>query len=580
MRDRMKKTIITLLVVTAMMIGIMPFASRKAEAATNQIVWDASVISSISLDGKDSRSFSSGGITVNAYAVPELVEGQDYSLCDFKNSTIRIGTGDISFSPSVGSITKIEIECDTVENFFKTELNIDWKLTGPNGYITLTCEKVPMIAHRLYDASHDAPLAVNHIKKITFTVTVVDYNIEVSADPTEGGSVSGGNTYEKDSEATVTATPYKGYAFVNWTENGNEVSTDSTYTFKVTGNRKLVANFDVAYNLWVGGRQVRSKYLSNKTEGWSYDPETLTLTLENANITNTYKRSCIYIDSLGGTLTIFLKGSNSIGNKVAVDGIFVIMTPTVITGDGSLTVTDVTEIGIADDGSGITIKDTTVKFENCQYGINGSDTLKIDNSTVTVSADYDGIFYETVIITDSKVDVTASRFGILSYDNKISISGNSYVSADTTDSGAKAAGYAMAATKGFELDGVEIIEPEEGDTKPKTIFEQERYAIVDKGDNIAPKAVIAKTYTITFQNDDETVLQKKNTPVYETPKYEGNTPTKKSDGTYTYTFKGWDKEITAVKGNETYTAVYDKSPIEKPESTPIRPYNIPKTGIE
>ena len=132
MKNRIGKTIVTLLAVIALLIGIMPFASRKAEAATNQIIWDASVISSISLDGKDSRSFSSGGITVNAYAVPELVEGQDYSLCDFKNSTIRIGTGDISFSPSVGSITKIEIECDTVENFFKTELNIDWKLTGPN----------------------------------------------------------------------------------------------------------------------------------------------------------------------------------------------------------------------------------------------------------------------------------------------------------------------------------------------------------------------------------------------------------------------------------------------------------------
>ena len=34
-----------------------------------------------------------------------------------------------------------------------------------------------------------------------------------------------------------------GYDFVNWTENGNMVSSDANYSFVVTGNRTLVANF-------------------------------------------------------------------------------------------------------------------------------------------------------------------------------------------------------------------------------------------------------------------------------------------------------------------------------------------------
>ena len=33
--------------------------------------------------------------------------------------------------------------------------------------------------------------------------------------------------------------------FVNWTENGQVVSTDEEYTFTVTGNRTLVAHFDL-----------------------------------------------------------------------------------------------------------------------------------------------------------------------------------------------------------------------------------------------------------------------------------------------------------------------------------------------
>ncbi len=312
-----------------MLIGIMPFTSRKAEAATKQIVWDETVISSINLDGINSYTFSNGGITVKSLAI----------IGTFYDGDIVLLGGFIDFSPSVGSITKIEIICNDTANFHDLGDNTEWTKTGEYGNVQLVWEngQDPSIENHTEGSS----LSISKIKKITFTVAIPEYNIEVSADPTEGGSVTGGNTYEEGSEATITATANKGYAFVNWTENGNEVSTDSTYKFKVTGNRKLVANFDEAYPLWVGGKQVRSKYLSNETEGWTYDPETKTLTLNNANITNAYKRSCIYIDSLGGTLTISLKGSNRIGNKLAYDGIFVIMTPTVITGDGSLTVSDV-----------------------------------------------------------------------------------------------------------------------------------------------------------------------------------------------------------------------------------------------
>ena len=43
------------------------------------------------------------------------------------------------------------------------------------------------------------------------------------------------------------------------------------------------------------------------------------------------------------------------------------------------------------------------------------------------------------------------------------------------------------------------------------------------------------------------------------PKFEGVEPTKAADAQYTYTFKGWDKDYTEVKGNQTYVAVYEKT---------------------
>ena len=72
------------------------------------------------------------------------------------------------------------------------------------------------------------------------------YTITASANPSEGGSVSGGGSYSYGSTCSLTATPNTGYAFVNWTENGSAVSSDATMSFTVTGNRSLVANFTVS----------------------------------------------------------------------------------------------------------------------------------------------------------------------------------------------------------------------------------------------------------------------------------------------------------------------------------------------
>lgn len=78
----------------------------------------------------------------------------------------------------------------------------------------------------------DAP--VDPVEKYTVTVKSADENM---------GTVSGGGEVEKDKNATVTAKAKDGYAFVNWTVNGNEVSKDVTYTFAVTENVTLTANF-------------------------------------------------------------------------------------------------------------------------------------------------------------------------------------------------------------------------------------------------------------------------------------------------------------------------------------------------
>ena len=67
------------------------------------------------------------------------------------------------------------------------------------------------------------------------------YTITATANPADGGTVSGGGTYNHGESCTVTATANEGYVFNHWLENGNVVSTQANYTFTVTGNRDLVA---------------------------------------------------------------------------------------------------------------------------------------------------------------------------------------------------------------------------------------------------------------------------------------------------------------------------------------------------
>ena len=97
------------------------------------------------------------------------------------------------------------------------------------------------------------------------------YNITVSANPTNGGTVAGGGTYNQGQSCTVTATANSGYTFTNWTENGNVVSTQANYTFNVNSNRTLVANFTAQtqqYNITVSANPTNG---GTVTGGGSYN---------------------------------------------------------------------------------------------------------------------------------------------------------------------------------------------------------------------------------------------------------------------------------------------------------------------
>jgi len=88
---------------------------------------------------------------------------------------------------------------------------------------------------------------VNGDRDLVANFEMKEYTVSASANPSEGGSVSGTGSYEYGTIATLTATPSSGYAFLNWTVNSEVVSSSAAYVFTVTGNRTLVANFAMDY---------------------------------------------------------------------------------------------------------------------------------------------------------------------------------------------------------------------------------------------------------------------------------------------------------------------------------------------
>ena len=78
---------------------------------------------------------------------------------------------------------------------------------------------------------------------ISATFQLKSYEVKATAKPSEGGTVTGADTYKHGESVTLTATANTGYEFVNWTKEGAEVSKDATYTFTASEDVTLVANF-------------------------------------------------------------------------------------------------------------------------------------------------------------------------------------------------------------------------------------------------------------------------------------------------------------------------------------------------
>ena len=87
-------------------------------------------------------------------------------------------------------------------------------------------------------------------------------------------------------------------------------------------------------------------------------------------------------------------------------------------------------------------------------------------------------------------------------------------------------------------------------------WDKEITKVTSNQEYIATYKETKNQYKIIFTNYDGSVLQEETLDYGSEVTYKGSIPTREKTKEYTYTFTGWDKEITKVLKNETYIAVY------------------------
>lgn len=106
-------------------------------------------------------------------------------------------------------------------------------------YRVMVCEYYGSVGSEQYNTLASTGNPLNQIASGNL------FTINTSSNPSDGGITSGGGAYLAGAQASVSATPNIGWNFVNWTESGNALSTNASYSFAVNANRILVANFAV-----------------------------------------------------------------------------------------------------------------------------------------------------------------------------------------------------------------------------------------------------------------------------------------------------------------------------------------------
>ena len=151
------------------------------------------------------------------------------------------GSFNVSSGAAYSEGTNISLRAYNRGDFVFTGWEEDGEVVSTSSSFTYTmpARSVKLVAHFKYDPDSPAEPPEPDIP--------VYSTLYLSASPSGSGSfnISSGNRYEVGSSVNLRAYNRSDFTFVSWTENGEVISTSSSFNYVVKeGDANLVANFD------------------------------------------------------------------------------------------------------------------------------------------------------------------------------------------------------------------------------------------------------------------------------------------------------------------------------------------------
>ena len=382
--------------------------------------------------------------------------------------------------------------------------------------------------------SDEVPATVSTVdtgnKDYEFNICYVENdNIAINYVASNGGSVS------RDSESLApatgvaqgsVATPAEGYHFVNWTKEGDEVSTDAEFVPEKENGLNVPATYVANFAI--------NKY----TVIWENYDETVLETDSNVAY---------------GTTPEYNGATPTKAQDAQYTYTFTGWTPTIspVTEDITYTATYEAELRkytvtwVDEDGTTVLEKD-----ENVEYG-----TMPEYNSEYPTKAATDQYTYTFDKWTPEVVEVTGNATYKATYKATTNAYTVTWVDDDSTE-------------LEVDYDVLYGATPEyNGATPAKEATAQYTYTFKGWTPTISPVTgnvtytaeynEAVRKYTVTWVDEDGTELEKDENVEYGMmPEYNGTEPSKAKDAQYTYKFDGWTPEIVSVTGDAVYTATY------------------------
>ncbi|MDJ0840768.1 MAG: CARDB domain-containing protein [Acidobacteriota bacterium] len=187
-----------------------------------------------------------------------LPDGSLTAPVGFQLELISIDNGAV-----LGAQTTIDITITPRYNLSLTAVPIEGgTLTGDGGYdpdASATIQATAAVGYRFDRWEGEDITDVNAAQTTVLmtgdkTVTahfIKTWNLTVSADPTEGGTVSGGGTFDDSVSTSVTAEASAGYRFSHWSGEGIADTQASSTTVTVNADKTITAHFIKQWNLTI-----------------------------------------------------------------------------------------------------------------------------------------------------------------------------------------------------------------------------------------------------------------------------------------------------------------------------------------